>query len=291
MAVGQLEGSNVNLGVMQGRLSPMIGDRIQKFPWGYWQSEFALIKKLGINNLEWTIDSDQFEFNPILMDQGIEEIKNLQSEYSININSITCDYIMENPFWTSDRKIESLKIKNNFQLLIESANILKILYIVVPLVDKASIKTLEVEKKIIEYFSSMQEILFHKNVKIIFESDYKPSQLADFISKLNPEIFGINYDSGNSAALGYNVIEEFECYSKYIRNIHIKDRIFHGGTVDLGTGNVDFDLLFKCIKNCNYQENLILQSARPANGDNYSNVECHINFIKNYLKRYEIQFQ
>jgi uncharacterized protein YebE (UPF0316 family) len=35
-----------------------------------------------------------------------------------------------------------------------------------------------------------------------------PKRLKDFIRKFNPDIFGINYDTGNSAALGFHVKEE-----------------------------------------------------------------------------------
>ena len=44
--------------------------------------------------------------------------------------------------------------------------------------------------------------------------------------------------------LGYEINEEFSCYSKRIKNIHIKDRKFKGTTVPLGEGDVDFKLLF-----------------------------------------------
>ena len=50
----------------------------------------------------------------------------------------------------------------------------------------------------------------------------------------------INYDIGNSAAQGYNVIEELDTYGNRISDIHIKDRILNGGPVILGNGN-DFD--------------------------------------------------
>ena len=52
--------------------------------------------------------------------------------------------------------------------------------------------------------------------------------------------FGINYDTGNSASLGWDVEEEFANYFDRIYNIHIKDRTLGGTTVDLGTGDVNF---------------------------------------------------
>ena len=41
----------------------------------------------------------------------------------------------------------------------------------------------------------------------------------------------VNYDTGNSAALGYDPDEEFKSYGHKITDLHIKDRL-------LGTGPV-----------------------------------------------------
>ena len=45
-----------------------------------------------------------------------------------------------------------------------------------------------------------------------------------FIKSFKHASFGINYDSGNSASLD-EALKEFNAYGKYIRNIHIKDRL------------------------------------------------------------------
>ena len=52
------------LGVMQGRLSPQIGDEIQKFPMNSWVNEFNLAKELEIDFLEWIIDFDTVKHSP-----------------------------------------------------------------------------------------------------------------------------------------------------------------------------------------------------------------------------------
>ena len=45
-----------NYGVMQGRLSKKIGNKIQAFPHKNWKSEFNKAKKLGLTTIEWTLD-------------------------------------------------------------------------------------------------------------------------------------------------------------------------------------------------------------------------------------------
>ena len=56
-------GVKMNLGFMQGRLSPMYNGKIQKFPVN-WKSEFIL-QGLNINLIEWTID-EAIDKNPIV---------------------------------------------------------------------------------------------------------------------------------------------------------------------------------------------------------------------------------
>ena len=53
-------------------------------------------------------------------------------------------------------------------------------------------------------------------MKIVFESDFPPRRLMDFISNFTPGCYGINYDIGNSAGLGYNPEEEIEAYGNRI---------------------------------------------------------------------------
>ena len=56
-------------------------------------------------------------------------------------------------------------------------------------------------------------------------SDYPPKELKNLFRVLKVKNFGINYDSGNSASLNYNLEEEFTHFGKFIKNIHLKDRL------------------------------------------------------------------
>ena len=51
----------------------------------------------------------------------------------------------------------------------------------------------------------------------------KPSELLKFIKNFDAN-FGVNYDTGNSASLGYDPSEEISVYGHRIINVHIKDR-------------------------------------------------------------------
>ena len=44
--------------------------------------------------------------------------------------------------------------------------------------------------------------------------------------------------------MGYNFKEELDTYAKYVTNIHIKDRVYKGPSVILGTGSCQFEEFF-----------------------------------------------
>ena len=76
----------------------------------------------------------------------------------------------------------------------------------------------------------------------------------------------MNYDTGNSAALGYDPEEEFRAYGNRITDIHIKDRLLGGGPVILGNGVCEFEKVFSLIARSNYAGPLVMQAFRDHEG-------------------------
>ena len=152
------------------------------------------------------------------------------------------------------------------------------------MVDNSSIKNKTEENKIILEFKKLNNILTTNNVRILFESNYNPKNLKTFIEKFDLKNFGINYDSGNSASLNYDVDVEFNHYGKYIKNIHLKDRILNGKTIRLGKGNANFQKIFKNIKRIRYNNLLILQTARSlTKNKDIEELKINIKYVKKYL--------
>ena len=270
-----------NFGVMQGRLSKKVNNKIQAFPEKDWKKEFSKANKLGLKIIEWTLDYKKFYNNPVLTDKGQKSIKKLQKKYSIKIKSLTGDCFMQKPFWKTSK---NSKLISDFKNLIKSCNKLKIKFIVIPLVDNGSLKSLKEEIFFINICKDLSKLIKKNKVIIVFESDYHPKKLKRFISKFDKKLFGINYDSGNSAGLNYDISDEFNLYGNRILNIHIKDRIKHGKTVRLGKGNADFKKLFKKLKKINYKGNLILQTARSKNNKDIDEIKINLRYLNNLKK-------
>lgn len=269
------------IGFMQGRLSPMIGGQIQAFPWDYWQHEIAAAKSIDISIMEWTLDQERLYENPIMTASGQREIISLCNKYDFSIPSLTGDCFMQAPFWKADDAVDCEKLKADFKAIINSCSNIGIEFVVVPLVDDGSLDDMQQENILVDFLSQQQNKLNELGVRIIFESDFAPLELNRFISRLDSDFFGINYDIGNSASLGMNPSEEFKFIGDRILNVHVKDRVLGSSTVPLGQGDANFKSVYSLLKSHNYDANYILQTARATDDKHLEVLLQYKKFVQN----------
>jgi hexulose-6-phosphate isomerase len=271
------------IGFMQGRLSPIENGRIQSFPSANWKNEFEIANQNNFNLIEWTVDTPTLDKNPIALPNSVKEILENSLDKKIKIPSVTCDFFMENPPWKSN--VEELE-----NVLIQIMLNMKFIFskmLVIPLVDNSSITDTTSLDKLIKFFERIGSYIEKSDIQICFESDFSPPKLAHFINEFPAKYFGINYDIGNSASLGFHPLEEINNYGNRILNVHVKDREFGGSTVPLGKGSVDFDLVFKSLIENQYKGNFILQAARSTEGEHLSTLLKYRSMVVNWIQKYE----
>jgi len=249
------------IGFMQGRLCDLVDGKIQAFPWRDWETEFPVAASIDFHLMEWTLDQDRLYGNPLMRKDGQLRIINLCKQYEVEVISLTGDCFMQAPFWKAEDQVK-VDLKADFISICEACSNIGIKMVVVPLVDNGRIENMDQEDELVSFLSDQMDVLKKLGIKIIFESDFPPSNLQRFINRLPVGQFGINYDIGNSAALGFDPVEEFGAYGSRVMNVHVKDRILGGTTVPLTSGNADFKKVFAELANINYQGNYILQTAR-----------------------------
>jgi L-ribulose-5-phosphate 3-epimerase len=254
------------IGFMQGRLSALVDGKIQAFPWNEWREELPRAKALNIGRMEWTIDQDRLRENPLTTESGQAAIARLARGNAIEIGSLTGDCFMQAPFWKAAGQAQDA-LATDLDLVLASSAALGIEFVVIPLVDNGKIETAEQEEILLRRLLDRSASLLRQRVKIVFESDLRPAELARFIAKLPAGSFGINYDIGNSAALGYDCSEEIAAYAPRILNVHVKDRLRGGTTVPLGTGAAELAKAIRQIESSGYSGQYILQTARAADSD------------------------
>jgi L-ribulose-5-phosphate 3-epimerase len=254
------------IGFMQGRLSPIVDGKIQAFPWAHWREEFPAARRLGLGRVEWTLDHERLFENPIMSEPGRREIADLAATHGVKVSALTGDLFMQAPFWKAAPPARDQLVKE-LDTVLEACAATGVREIVVPLVDNGSIGNAGQAEVLHEMLLPRADRLRRDGLVIAFESDFPPAPLAAFIAGYPADVFGINYDTGNSAALGYDCGEELAAYLPRILHVHVKDRVRGGTTVPLGTGSADLPRAIRLLQSGGYRGDYVLQTARAAGGD------------------------
>ncbi len=265
---------------MQGRLLPKYKNRYQAFPVGSWKDEFKVAKECGLDLIEFILDFNDAEENPLLKSGGVNEIASIGKDIGVSVKTICADYFMEAPLHSSDDKAAegSLII---LERLLETAKKLRITDIVIPCVDQSSLRTKEAVDRFVEQIKKIIPRIEKDNINLSLETDLAPKPFVELLDRFNSNRVTVNYDVGNSAALGYNPVEELSAYGERITDIHIKDRILGGGSVILGKGSADFDSFFNSLAKVEYQGPFIMQAYRDKEG--VSIFKSQLIWVKEYF--------
>lgn len=272
------------IGIMQGRLLPPVQGRIQRFPRDGWFAEFPSAAKAGIETIEWIYETHGMEVNPLATDSGISRITALSDEHGVRVLSLCADYFMEKPLVRTSGAERDERLRT-LSWLVERCGALGINRIVIPFVDSSGIET---EADADAMVSAVKRILpdaEKSRVEIHLETSLPPEKFARLLERLPHPMVKANYDSGNSASLGYVPQEEFAAYGSRVGSVHIKDRVRGGGTVALGTGDVNFPGVFSCLEKVRYNGDYVLQVARGKEGDEANWALHNREFVARYLDR------
>jgi L-ribulose-5-phosphate 3-epimerase len=269
------------LGFMQGRLSPLVNGKIQAFPAEHWRDEYPAAEDLGLALMEWTLDHDGLDANPLMTAAGRAEIRALGTRHGVSVETITGDLFMQRPFWKAGGAERDARLAD-FDRVVDAAVDAGVRIVVVPLVDNGSVET-GGEEPLLDALLAREDALRSRGLTIAFESDFPPARLASFIARFPAGVFGVNYDTGNSAALGFDCGDEIAAYADRIVNVHIKDRVRGGTTVPLGTGAADLPRAMKRLRASGYRGRYILQTARAADGEHAGALARYRNMVRAWL--------
>jgi L-ribulose-5-phosphate 3-epimerase len=258
-------GNNVEVGVMQGRLLPKYQGRYQAHPVGYWQEEFSIANTFGLSCIEFIVDYNDLSRNPLAQEKGLEEIETVCRESGVQVRSICADYFMEAPLHSSNSTTRD-KSRAQLEQLIKNAARLGVTDIVIPCVDQASLLEKQSQRGLIDALRRLQLVLESAELNLALETDLGPQEFQRLLEEIGLPQVTVNYDIGNSAALGYDTEEELSVYGSRITDVHIKDRTKGGGSVELGTGDADIEKSLSLLLDINYSGFFIMQAFRDDEG-------------------------
>jgi L-ribulose-5-phosphate 3-epimerase len=254
------------IGIMQGRLVPPVGDRIQCFPQERWRDEFALAASAELAAIEWIFDLEDAAMNPLATDEGVAEMRRLSRDHGVAVRSVCADYLMARPLVRVSPTGRAERLAQ-LDWLVGRCAACGITRMVLPFVDASKIETDANRDDVVLALEHALPAAERAGVEFHLETSLSPDEFRSLLDRVPHPMVRVNYDSGNSASLGYNPREEWAAYGDRVGSVHIKDRVRGGGTVPLGTGDADFQALFASIRGAGYEGPWVLQVARGAPGD------------------------
>ncbi len=271
------------IGLMQGRLVPQVNRRIQAFPRDHWREEFMLAQQHAFASIEFIFETDDYSGNPLFTADGRGTVRDVIQHSHVPVSAICADYFMDHPFFrvSATEQHESGII---LRLLLDAASEIGAQRVEIPCVDHAAIQTEEDKRQLHSCVSAMLPLAERRGIEIVFETSLPPVEFRDFLERFHHPLVRANYDSGNSASLGFDPVTELTTLKGLIGNIHIKDRLLHGTTVPLGTGNADFPAIFSTLAAIEYCGPFILQTARDL--DHVGVAVRYRDMVRSYLDQY-----
>ena len=247
---------------MQGRLLPKVNNRYQAFPGKKWREEFYLAAKMGLDYIELIYEEDDKFENPLIGFDGFDQINETIFKTRVDVRSICADHFMKYPLYESN-----VKTFKQFENLIINSNKINVSEIVLPCIDISKLDTQKKKEDLINNLVKFKNLLANHKVTICLETDLNYNDNKEILESLDSQYFMLNYDTGNSASLGYNTYDELINNFNFISSYHIKDRKYLGGPVILGKGDYNFNTFFSLIeKKIINPEYLIIQAYRDDQG-------------------------
>jgi sugar phosphate isomerase/epimerase len=253
------------IGVMQGRLLPKFRGRYQAHPLGYWQEEFPLAAQFGLDCIEFILDFNDAEANPLLRSDGPDEVLRVGERTGVRVRTVCADYFMEAPLHHPDDG-RAAKSQEVLRRLIAQGKAIGVTDIVIPCVDQSSLADATAVDRFVAKLRPLIEDAERSGINLSLETDLAPQPFAELLERFGSGRVTVNYDIGNSASLGFDPAEELACYGRRISDIHIKDRLLRGGSVRLGTGAAQFERFFAGLRPLEYRGPFVMQAYRDDEG-------------------------
>ena len=243
------------VGVFQSRLTATHSGRIQFFPVDNWKREFDIAKEAGFAFIEWVVESNTLDLNPILTSHGRNQIAEVRHRTGVEVQGICADVFMDTP-------IVSKKGEDLLDQLISAAVLADTKFLELPLLGASTPEQQYTLYDLGEVLRRRSDTLAQNRTELFVEINLPPPEVSKFLEIINSDRVRINYDTGNSAYWGYSSIEECKIYGKHFGSVHIKDCTPEDYSVPLGTGSFEFDLFFSGLADIDYKGDFTLQTER-----------------------------
>jgi sugar phosphate isomerase/epimerase len=267
----------IEFGFIQGRMTtPPTKKILQYFPKKNWRKEFYHANKFKFNFIEYFGERKFNKNNPIWNKKNLIEINNLVKKNNL-YNYSFCD-----DFFITNSLINYQEFQRYYSVITENLSAINIKIYVLALFEKSLLNKKNL-KKFVQKLQEISDKLKSKKIKLALETNLEAQFLIKLIKLINRKNVFIVYDTGNRLKKNNLQYKEIKKLNKYICHFHLKDKNWNNENVILGTGNVNFELIFKAIKSNNYKGRYTFETNR---GNNPIGTMCdNKNYILKLIKK------
>ncbi len=270
------------IGIVQGRLSPPLPDRLQGFPWQTWEQEFEDARRLGFDAIEWVFDAERAQDNPLRHAAGRARIRQRSTQTGLRVYSVCADYFLTHPFF----RVTPAEQAKSVQVLLEligEARAVGSTTVLLPVLEDAEIRSAQDRTELIAGLQEPLALVRSLEMQLGIETELPVIEYLALIEQIGHPFAKAYYDVGNAAAKGYAVDADVRRLSAHLGGVHIKDRLLGGPSVPLGQGAVDFPRFFEALGEIGYAGPIVLQTAF---GTRYrEDAATHLEFVRRHLGR------
>lgn len=249
----------VDFGFIQGRMTKPPSKKIlQYFPKKKWKKEFYYAEKHKFDFIEYFGERKFNKENPIWNSKKLKEINYLVKKKKLQ-NYSFCD-----DFFINTSLINYQNINNYYNILINNLELINIKVYVLALFEKSLINKKNF-KNFIDKLIIIAEKLDSKKIKLALETNLDAPSIKRLIKLINKKNVFIVYDTGNRLKKKDLQYKEIVKLKNHICHFHIKDKNWKDENVILGTGNVNFNLIFDAVKKIRYKGKFTFETNRGNN--------------------------
>jgi L-ribulose-5-phosphate 3-epimerase len=249
------------IGIIQGRLLPMVGGRIQAFPGDGWEREFPIARDIGFDCIELTIEMASFDSHPIRTPKGRATLRRVADDHHVALAGLCCDTAMELPLTATDPD-QRRAARDALHALLRDVGEAELPMLELPMLGAASLAKAKDLSPFEDLLDEALHVAEEASVDLLLETDLDGPTLAALLARHPHPRLAINYDTGNSNYFGFRPTDEIGAYGERIGGVHIKDTTRAEYSRPLGQGEVAFDAIFGLLAGRRYRGAFIIQAAR-----------------------------
>jgi L-ribulose-5-phosphate 3-epimerase len=151
--------------------------------------------------------------------------------------------------------------------------------ILVPFFGTASLRSEEQIQRLIDEVRRLLPIAEENRVCLGLETSLRAPDMLRIIEDIGSDYVQVYFDTGNTAGIGYDIIQEIEALGKHIVQTHIKDS--PGGT--LGKGKIDFEAAIGAFKRVGFDGYLMLET--PSRSESAAAAIENLEYIRGVVEK------